>query len=154
MATTDQVRNWYPEDILEHRRPSGHGGRPGLPIADYIEFGDCWQWTGYIDEKGYGRVGYEGLRHKAHRLVFERLVGLIPPGLELDHLCGNRACVNPDHLEPVTHQQNTRRSSNYSRDGRCRQGHLLGERTGEPGRRCWTCWNQRRRERRAAGGNH
>jgi hypothetical protein len=75
--------------------------------------GDCWEWTGYTDQDGYGRVGVgrrvDQRTIPAHRYAWELMVGPIPEGLEIDHLCFNRPCVNPDHLEPVTHTENMRR---------------------------------------------
>jgi len=65
----------------------------------------CQIWTGYIDPGGYGRV-HGGLAHKA---IYEAEHGPVPDGLELDHLCRNKACVNPNHLEAVTHLVNVRR---------------------------------------------
>jgi hypothetical protein len=62
----------------------------------------CWAWTGLIDQTGYGRY----LDRSAHRMVYEILVGPIPDGLHLDHICYNRSCVNPEHLRPVTNKQN------------------------------------------------
>ena len=70
---------------------------------------DCWYWALAYDVKGYGRAWFSGRQHKAHRLVYELLIGKIPEGLELDHLCRNRLCVNPSHLEPVSHAENVRR---------------------------------------------
>lgn len=75
--------------------------------------GRCWLWTAAIDDKGYGsftKPGERQKRLKAHRFAYEMLRGPIPAGLELDHLCRVRNCVNPDHLEPVTHAVNMQRS--------------------------------------------
>lgn len=66
----------------------------------------CWIWTGCKAGFGYGRPMYRGRSRSAHRIAYELLVGPIPAGLELDHLCRNPPCVNPAHLEPVTHQVN------------------------------------------------
>jgi hypothetical protein len=65
----------------------------------------CWEWQRAIDRYGYGRFG----KRLAHRVVFERLVGTISPDLQIDHLCRNHRCVNPDHLELVTSAENVRR---------------------------------------------
>lgn len=67
---------------------------------------DCWEWTAGRDTGGYGQFSIDGRLRKAHRVAWELLRGDIPDGLELDHLCRNRSCVNPWHLEPVTHQVN------------------------------------------------
>lgn len=72
----------------------------------------CWLWTASIKAEGYGQVRRpDGRTGYAHRVVYELLVGPIPEGLELDHLCRVRACVNPEHLEPVTHEENVRRAT-------------------------------------------
>lgn len=65
----------------------------------------CWVFTGAL-RNGYGALGIEGKTIYAHRYAYERLVGPIPAGLVIDHLCRNRACVNPEHLEVVTQQVN------------------------------------------------
>lgn len=73
----------------------------------------CWHWIGAHDSTGYGRCSKKtaGLGEQwAHRLVYRLLVGAIPDGFQLDHLCRVRDCVNPSHLEPVTHAENARRS--------------------------------------------
>ena len=76
---------------------------------------ECWLWTGEL-RKGYGCVKVNGRRWSVHRLLFEALIGPIPQGLELDHLCRNRTCCNPAHLEPVTHAENIRRGD-QAREG-------------------------------------
>lgn len=68
--------------------------------------GDCWAWTGAHHVEGYGEFQMDGRRLRAHRVAWEWAHGPIPVGLEPDHLCRNRACVNPDHLELVTHRVN------------------------------------------------
>lgn len=70
--------------------------------------GVCWEWTGIL-EQGYGNIAVNGSRVKAHRWAWESLVSPIPEGMVLDHLCRNRSCVLPDHLEVVTPGENTRR---------------------------------------------
>lgn len=71
----------------------------------------CWIWHGRVSTNGYGQAptGVRGGRRPAHRMVYEFHVGPIPAGLELDHLCRTPLCVNPEHLEPVTHAENVRR---------------------------------------------
>ena len=69
---------------------------------------DCWLWTGSLDDRGYGRFYLRSgaAPAKAHRFAYELLVGPIPEGMSIDHRCHNPTCVNPEHLRPVTHQQN------------------------------------------------
>jgi hypothetical protein len=97
-----------------------------------VDVGDCWQWTDSLAIEGYGsfRVGDRSIR--AHRWTYEHLVGPIPAGLQLDHLCKNRGCVNPDHLEPVTQQENIRRGA---------QGAYLRARTHCPSGHAYTPGN-------------
>ena len=73
-----------------------------------VDVGLCWEWTGSND-RGYGMFRLDGRTVRAHRWAWETLVGPIPRGLHLDHLCRNPPCVNPDHLEPVTQPENIRR---------------------------------------------
>lgn len=81
-----------------------------------ILIGDgCWEWVGTHAARGYGQLKVAGVRRLAHRVVYELLKGPIPHGLELDHLCHNRNCVRPNHLEPVTHQENMLRHYEWAR---------------------------------------
>lgn len=86
----------------------------------------CWQFTGYCPPGGYGQVG-RNLR--VHVIVWEHFRGPVPDGLELDHLCRNRACCNPDHLEPVTGRVNKLRGVGFAAlnavKTHCDQGHAL-----------------------------
>lgn len=71
---------------------------------------DCWVWLTSLNQGGYGRVDYSGKRGRmAHKVVYELLVGPIPEGLNIDHLCRVTACVYPGHLEPVTQKENLAR---------------------------------------------
>ncbi len=74
----------------------------------------CWLWTGATQPNGYGRFREGGVGSKvlfAHRFSYEMLVGPIPPGHAVDHLCRNPSCVNPRHLRPLPHDENTRRAN-------------------------------------------
>lgn len=90
----------------------GHGR--ALSTTFYVEDRQtgCWVWQRFKDSQGYGWIKRGGKRHPAHRLMYEQVHGPVPDGLEIDHLCRNESCVNPEHLEAVTHTQNMRRSSN------------------------------------------
>lgn len=91
---------------------------------------DCWNWQGYINQRwGYGYVRINSKLWRVHRLSFTLLKGGIPSGKHLDHLCRNRICVNPDHLEPVTNKENVLRGNGITaqneRKTQCHNGHPL-----------------------------
>ena len=87
---------------------------------------DCWLWMGKT-ATGYGRLKVKGREIQAHRFAYELLVGSIPDGLELDHLCRVRHCVKPTHLEPVTRRVNILRgegkAAKLARATHCIHGH-------------------------------
>lgn len=108
----------------------------------------CWNWTGYVGAEGYGQIRLPDgpTSRETHRVAYEVLVGPIPSGLVLDHLCRNRACFNPEHLEPVTNRVNILRGEGKSainaRKSHCERGHELTPEnvyTNRGARVCKTC---------------
>jgi hypothetical protein len=123
----------------------------------------CWEWKGYIGPKGYGNimVKYPDGRfmpNVAHRVGYELLIGPIPDGMTLDHLCRNRKCANPFHLEICTNRENILRGTGFSarasRKTHCPKGHpyeghnlIIRRRKSGPQRICRECWNATQRKR-------
>lgn len=138
-----------------------------LPSQDYMRQrapaspDDCWVWSLYVNSDGYGTLTFAG-RHGllAHRVMYELSAGLIPEGITVDHVCFNRACVNPDHLRLLSHSENAgNQRSSYLTE--CVKGHLFDDRntylrpaSSRNGRRsCRTCNREavaRYRERKVA----
>jgi hypothetical protein len=127
----------------------------------------CWLWTASLNPTGYGAFGLggrAGRMHVAHRVAYEWIVGKVPAGLELDHLCRDRRCVNPAHLEAVTHRENVRRGNGWSgrhaRATHCPAGHPLAGRNlsryelRQGQRKCLACHAERERKRKAAFRDH
>lgn len=124
----------------------------------------CWLWTGALNRSGYGYVRRRPNQFLAHRYAYELVIGPIPDGMTLDHLCAVRNCVNPAHLEPVTLHENIIRSDGpagrHARATECASGHVFtpgNTRTDARGWRvCVSCKRerdaesaQRRRDRNA-----
>ncbi len=140
MDQTKQRRRYpYPENLLRRLR---------------LTCGGCVEFTGSTSH-GYGTVRAGGKVKKAHRAMYELMVGPIPEGLEIDHLCRNRVCVNPGHLEPVSRLENIRRGTQgefWAAKTHCKQGHPFdaentyvnsGKRACRTCRRAWTnAWYQ------------
>ena len=146
-------------------KPQGHTPRDRFlrKLWSNIDVGHpagCWEWTGSIAKTGYGQIsiGARGRRRVlgAHRVVYQQLVGPIRSDA-MDHLCRNTICVNPDHLEPVTHAENILRGYGFSaknaRKIACPAGHPYVKANlvrGEYGRKCKVCHAAREAARRAS----
>jgi hypothetical protein len=126
----------------------------------------CVNWTGSTQHNGYGRIGAgkKGKHVPAHRVAYELAKGPVPPGLQIDHLCRNRRCCNPAHLEAVTYEENMARGNApqvlNARKTHCVHGHPFNEENtmhitvrGRPARNCRTCYEahlERARQKRTA----
>lgn len=140
-------------------------GRPAMPIEDrffekVVEQADgCWLWTAQLHNQGHGRFRLPDRHVYAHRWAYEFLVGPVPEGMELDHLCRVRACVNPAHLEPVTHRENVLRGVSpaalHAAKTHCPKGHAFDEAntyvTAARSRQCRECRRASNREWKRTG---
>jgi hypothetical protein len=106
----------------------------------------CWLWTAAKTPRGYGQFWHDGQMRPAYRVGYELLVGPVPEGVELDHLCRVPACVNPDHLDPVTHQVNMQRAPQPTL---CPRGHDNWKKNYRGHRICHTCKMDEQSKRRA-----
>lgn len=158
-ATPDEMRK--PTLIERFWR---HVDKAG-PLPKWAPFlGPCWLWTGSTKEAGYGQFNAEKRNVRAHRFAYELVVGPIPAGLELDHLCMVTGCVNPAHLEAVTKAENLRRAGGWAgvnaRKTKCDNGHPFDEDNtyvdGKGRRSCRACHraneSRRQRQHRLPGG--
>lgn len=138
-------------------RPNGKQIQPTLPLLSYLfhritirsdctyQGIPCWIWNLKVDtSNGYTHATWQKTRYYTHRLFYQVFVGEIPQELHIDHLCRNRQCCNPTHLELVTPKENTLRgespSAKQARQTHCENGHPFTDyRTSQGKRRCVTC---------------
>jgi hypothetical protein len=113
----------------------------------------CWTWTAGQNSAGYGIMEDKAHRYLAHRWAYERFRGPIPAGLTIDHLCRNRLCVNPEHMEAVTNRENILRgegiTATAARATACKLGHPLDGMRRNGARYCRTCSRMANRSRAA-----
>lgn len=116
----------------------------------------CWLWTANVNTEGYARFWDGAIHTVAHRWAYERFVGPIPDGLQLDHLCRVRCCVNPAHMDPVKPRENTLRSNSltaiHAAKTHCRRGHEfspINTRHYRGTRQCRACYRIRDARKRA-----
>ena len=130
---------------------------PYVRFFEKVELGSsCWLWRGQRTHGGYAYCWMDGKKRYGHRLVYEWMVGPVPDGLELDHLCRVRHCVNPAHLEAVTRRENMVRGLTFIaaqvQRTHCPQGHPYSPentRVNRGKRQCRTCDREAQRRRRA-----
>ena len=106
----NKVDNFYRED---EKRFLSH-----VKIID----SGCWEWQGRISNKGYAHFFWDKSTKNAHRFSYKQYVGPLTKGLQIDHLCRNKTCVNPSHLEQVTQQVNISRIPRHTKT-HCKKGH-------------------------------
>lgn len=156
-STIVYARGWCK---LHYDRWRSHGDASWMPPSDAERFHQrirmrdgCWEWLGKRTAAGYGQFRCENRQLYAHRWSYEHHVGPIPDGLTIDHLCRNRCCVNPGHLEPVTSHENMLRGTappaRNARKTHCIRGHAFDEDNTSilpsGGRRCLACHRMRQR---------
>lgn len=141
--------------------------RPGTPVTERIRQNievdpstGCWNWTKHIKSDGYGRLFIDGKMPTAHRASYEAFRGKVASGLDVDHLCRNRRCVNPAHLEAVDRRKNVLRGISFAAVNaaktHCVRGHPFNEaNTGHRGntrvcRRCSVLRTKAYQQRKSA----
>ena len=139
-------------------------GKPQDPIKKFYSrikktSDDCWEWQGGLYSNGYARCRFNGKEHLVHRWAYETFIAMIPDGLHCHHVCYNRACVNPQHLELRTNRDNIFDKDSAStalynmNKTHCKRGHEFNDHNtlvNKYGwRYCRTCHKERERSRRA-----
>jgi hypothetical protein len=117
------MRNYRPIPKLTEEQRQRFWSRVEVPNQPSC----CWEWTGALTDRGYAEVSLDGLVFKSHRVAYSDLIESVPTDKMIDHLCRNRKCVNPDHLQIASDKMNVRTgfspSGVHARKTHCPQGH-------------------------------
>jgi len=137
--------------VIERKRLRSDVQRFWSKVQPMHIYKNCWVWQGSKNNKGYGHFHSNGKNRLAHRYAYELLVGEIPDGLQIDHTCRIRECVNPDHMEVVTSKENTLRgegpTAKNAKKTHCNNGHEFTEANTyqqKNGRECRICRTARK----------
>lgn len=143
--------------MSHNHKPKGGWPSQEVRFWNYVtrgQTGACWLWRGPVNSNGYGRLRWNERATYAHRIAYEIASGPIPDGLVIDHLCRQKNCVNPKHLEPVTALVNQLRGIKGVLTTHCLNGHPYDEKNTGPvkgrpnGRYCRTCHREKMRKKR------
>lgn len=151
-----RVEDLHDKNIKPHYRRYRESIESWIPRTYSVSDSGCWEWKGTKNSGGYAKTKIKGKTLLGHRMMYEFTHGSIPQHLTLDHLCRNRSCVNPQHLEPVTMKENLLRGNGAcainKRKTKCKRGHPFGKQTkfnlNKGNRMCHTCAKLRKPRRK------
>ena len=136
------------------KAPAGLTVKERLLFYSYVDRDTgCWEWTSTKNQKGYPRMKIDKVMCGAHRVSYEMFTGPLIDELEMDHICENRGCINPAHIQQISHGDNIRNGARWrhKKDNHCIHGHKYTEENtqirADGRKRCATCRRSQARER-------